>query len=64
MAKPEMKKGYSADMQCGMKRQVHIKWPVPECPIDTVFRTGYHLIEVGKSCRPLVKNQWPIDVST
>ena len=23
---PDMKKGYSADMQCGMERQVHIKW--------------------------------------
>ena len=38
-----------------MKRQVHIKWPIPEYSIDTVFGTGHHLIEVEKSCRPLVK---------
>jgi hypothetical protein len=36
MAKPEMKKGYSADMQCGMKRQVHIKWHMRFVPIGTV----------------------------
>ena len=55
MAKPEMKKGISPNRQCGMERQVHIKWPIPKHSIDTVFRTGYHLIEVEKSCRPLVK---------
>ena len=32
----EMKKGYSADMQCGMKRQVHIKWHMRFVPIGTV----------------------------
>jgi len=31
-----MKKGYSADMQCGMKRQVHIKWYMRFVPIGTV----------------------------
>lgn len=50
-----MKKGISLNRQCGMKRQVYIKWPIPEYSIDTVFGTGYHLIEVEKSCRPLVK---------
>ena len=58
-----MKKGISPNRQCGMKRQVHIKWPIPDCPIDTVFWTGYHLIEVEKSYRR-VKQYAPIHVST